>query len=317
MSVVPRCETHRVTPDAAIARVAARQHCLVTRRQALDAGLSPDAVRARLRSGRWLGIRYDVYAIAGMAPTWEQAVLAAALAFGPGAVASHETAGRLWELPSLGGDGIELTSDRAHRVRLEGVASHRTVAWLAMEHTTRCGIPVTSVARTLVDLSGRRTVGQLGTATDKAMREGNLRVADLRRCVAGLSPAPGRKPRRIHTVLAKRLDGYEPGESDLEMFVLRAIVSHANPEPIQQHWVTLSERRCRIDFAYPERRLAIEVDGWDAHRSRSAFDGDRARENDLVVAGWRVFRFTSSWKSSDIGRTVAAALASLGRELAS
>jgi len=306
-----------VTPETAIARIAARQHCLVTRRQALDAGLSPGAIRARVRSGRWLGVRYDVYALAGAPPTWEQAVLAAVLAFGPGAVASHEAAGRLWGLPSLAGDRIELTSDRPHRVRLEGVISHRTSAWLALEHTTRLGIPVTSVARTLVDLSSRRAVPQLGAATDKAMREGTLLISDLRRSVSGLAPAPGRRPRRIQAVLAKRLDGYDPGESELEMRVLRAIVSHGNPEPIQQHWVTLGARRCRIDLAYPELKIAIEVDGWDAHRSRTAFDGDRARENDLVVAGWRMLRFTSNSTPSEIGATVAAALARLGHELAS
>jgi hypothetical protein len=306
-----------VKHDGAIARIAARQHGLVTRQQALHAGLRADAIRARVHSGRWLAIRYDVYAIGGMPPTWEQAVLAAVLAFGPGAVASHATAGRQWDLPSLAGDRIELTSDRPHRIRLEGVKSHRTVAWLNIEHTTRFGIPVTSVARTLVDLSGRCTVAQLGAATEKAMREGNLRLADLRRTVAGLPPAPGRTPRKIHAVLAKRLDEYEPGESDLEMFVLRAIVSHGIPEPAQQHWVKLGTRRCRIDLAYPALKLAIEVDGWGAHRTRMAFDYDRARENDLVVAGWRVLRFTSNCDRGEIGATVASALAALGHDVAS
>jgi hypothetical protein len=101
-----------MTPDATIARIAARQHSLVTRPQALDAGLSPGAIRERTRSGRWLVYRRNVYAIAGGQHTWEQAVLGAVLAFGPGAVASHETAGRLWHLPSLATDAIELTSAR-------------------------------------------------------------------------------------------------------------------------------------------------------------------------------------------------------------
>jgi very-short-patch-repair endonuclease len=102
-----------------------------------------------------------------------------------------------------------------------------------------------------------------------------------------------------------------------EMRVLRAIVSYGNPEPVQQHWVRLGTRRCRIDLAYPDFRVAIEVDGWDAHRSRTAFDRDRARENDLVVAGWRVLRFTSNSAPSEIGVTVDAALAALGHERAS
>src|SRR6266542_3147807 len=146
------------------------------------------------------------------------------------------------------------------------------------------------------------------------MREGTLLISDLRRSVSGLAPAPGRRPRRIQAVLAKRLDGYDPGESELEMRVLRAIVSHGNPEPIQQHWVTLGARRCRIDLAYPELKIAIEVDGWEHHRTRSAFDADRARENDLVAAGWRVLRFTSRSDAPEIARLVARLLDELSRE---
>jgi very-short-patch-repair endonuclease len=101
------------------------------------------------------------------------------------------------------------------------------------------------------------------------------------------------------------------------MRVLRAIVLSGSPEPVPQHWVTLGTRRYRIDLAYPEFKVAIEVDAWDAHRSRTAFDRDRVRENDLVVAGWRVLRFTSNSPPSAIGTTVAAALDPLGHDLAS
>ncbi len=119
---------------------------------------------------------------------------------------------------------------------------------------------------------------------------------------------------RVHALLRKRLPGYEPGESDLEMRVLRAIVGSNLPEPCQQHTVTLAGRRCRIDLAYPELKLAIEVDGWEHHRTRSAFDADRARENDLVAAGWRVLRFTSRSDAPEIARLVARLLDELSRE---
>jgi very-short-patch-repair endonuclease len=69
-----------------------------------------------------------------------------------------------------------------------------------------------------------------------------------------------------------------------------------------------------IDLAYPELKLAIEADGWDAHRSRTAFDSDRARENDLVALGWRVLRFTSRSEPGEIARVVASVLAQLSRE---
>jgi very-short-patch-repair endonuclease len=74
----------------------------------------------------------------------------------------------------------------------------------------------------------------------------------------------------------------------------RAIVDGGLPEPVLQHPVSVGNCRYRIDLAYPEFKIAIEIDGWEYHSSRSAFDDDRSRANDLVVAGWQVLRFTSS-----------------------
>jgi very-short-patch-repair endonuclease len=74
--------------------------------------------------------------------------------------------------------------------------------------------------------------------------------------------------------------------------------------------------RDRIDVAYPEARLAIELDGWDTHRSRSAFQADRAKGNDLVLIGWRLLRFTSTSTDAEIVAAVRAALAASGRPMA-
>jgi hypothetical protein len=303
-----------MTPDQVIARIASRQHSLVTLVQLREAGLRRHHIDRRVAAGRLERIRPAVYAVTGSPPSWEQAVFAAVLAAGPGAVASHLTAGALWDLPGFDGNGIEVTTDRPHCARLDGVRSHRTVAFLAVEHTTLRRIPVTSVARTLVDMSGMLTVAQLGRAADHAARHGLLRFADLRTCVAGLPPAPGRRPSRIHRMLARRLPGYDAGDSDLETRFARAIVAAGLPEPIQQHWVRLGSRRCRIDLAYPDVKLAIEIDGWDTHRTRTAFDDDRARANDLVIGGWRLLRFTSRTANEAAVILVTQALAALAQK---
>ena len=86
------------------------------------------------------------------------------------------------------------------------------------------------------------------------------------------------------------------------------------PSPSAQHAVVLGRRRRPIDFAYPERMLAVEVDGFEFHRDRSAFDEDRARANDLVVAGWHVLRLTSAMSDADVVSTVAAGLEAFGRK---
>jgi very-short-patch-repair endonuclease len=243
-----------------------------------------------------------------MTRSFDQSVLAAVLAAGSHAVASHTTAAVIWALPLVEHEVLELSTARPHWARMRGVRAHRTVAFLSCEHTTHRRIPVTTVARTLVDLSGSFSVAQLGRMTDRALRKGHLRLDDLRKCVAGLPPAPGRHPSRIARLLRRRLRGYEPGESDLEVRFARALVAGGLPEPVQQHRLTVGNRRRRIDLAYPDLKIAVEIDGWDHHRTRTAFDEDRARANDLVVAGWRVLRFTSSMTDAQAAVTVRDAL---------
>jgi very-short-patch-repair endonuclease len=97
------------------------------------------------------------------------------------------------------------------------------------------------------------------------------------------------------------------------MRVLRAIVGAGLHEPVQQHGLQLPNRRCRIDLAYPDVKPAIEVDGFGPHATRSAFDRDRARANDLTTAGWTILRATSSSTDRQIAQSVSATLRRLGR----
>jgi very-short-patch-repair endonuclease len=112
----------------------------------------------------------------------------------------------------------------------------------------------------------------------------------------------------IQALLAKRWPGYDPGESDLETRVLRLIVVAGLPIPRQQYRIRLQGRSLRLDLAYPAQLIAIELDGWEFHRTRAAFDDDRMRDNLLRLAGWTVHRFTSSMTDEFILTTIAAAL---------
>jgi very-short-patch-repair endonuclease len=301
--------------EVAIATCAARQHALVTLEQARVCGFTEEAIRRRVEAGSWRRVRHAVYLLNGAPQTWEQAALAAVLASGPEAVASHSTAGVLWGLPNVLHEvTFEVSTPRPRRVRQPGVRVHRTMRFLEIEHAVRRQIPVTSVARTLVDLSGSMSVQQLGIATDFARRERELRLVELQRCIAGLAPARGRKPTRIQSVLRARLERHDETESGLEMRVLRAIVNAGLPEPVQQCRLRIGERWRRIDLGYPELKLAIEVDGWTHHAPRSAFDADRARDNDLALIGWDRLHFTSTFTDKQIADTVEAKLAALGHK---
>ncbi len=244
--------------------------------------------------------RPGVYAISGSPPTWHQAVAAVALTSQPRAWVSHETAGRLWALPGVDDDVIHVVTDLDRRVRLAGVKGHRSGALFDADVTTSNRIPVTTPARSIVDLSARLTYRDLGSVVDDAIRRRLMSLESFQRCVARLPEAPGRRPVVLHALLGERLPGYDPGDSDLESRVLRLLVAHGFLPPAQQHRVRIGGRTFRIDLAYPALRLAIELDGWEFHRTRSAFDDDRTRANLLVAHGWTVVRFTSRSTDAEI-----------------
>jgi hypothetical protein len=287
-------------------QIARRQHGLITVDQALAVGLTIDQVRRRHRSGEWSVARPGVYAISGAPPTWTQTVAAVALASRPQAWISHHTAGTLWAFPGVRDEAIHIVTGLDRRVRLAGVCGHRSGALFDVDLTSVQRIPVTTPARSIVDLSAALTYRQLGAAVDDAVRRGVMSLESFRRCVGRLAEAPGRRTSVLQELLAERLPGYNPGDSDLETRVLRVLVGQGFPPPAQQYRVRIGGRTFRIDLAYPVIRLAIELDGWEFHSSRSAFDDDRTRANLLVAHGWTVVRFTSRSTDDEILSCIAA-----------
>jgi very-short-patch-repair endonuclease/predicted transcriptional regulator of viral defense system len=281
-------------------QIARRQHALVTHDQALAAGLSPSQIRRRNRSGEWRVARPGVYAVDGAPPTWLQSVAAVALSSQPGAWVSHQTAATMWAMPGVSDGAIHVVTGLERRVRLEGVCGHRSGALYTADLAVLHRVPVTAPARTLVDIAATLSYRQLGVAVDDAVRRRIVTLAALRRCVARLREAPGRRLTVLQQLLAERLPGYDPGDSDLETRVLRLLIRNGFQPPAQQHRVRFRGRTFRIDLAYPAQRLAIELDGWEFHRTRSAFDDDRARANLLVAHGWTIVRFTSRSSETEI-----------------
>lgn len=298
--------------DRRLATRASRQYGLITKQQALSAGATAAAIKHRLASGRWQAIRPCVYLIAGSPPTWEQAVMAACLAGGNGTIASHLTAARLWGFDVAPEPGIHVMSDRTRRIRLDGVVAHRSLLQPELDRTRHHRIPVATAARTLVEISALVGPWVTGSWLDDGLRRRVTRLAEVRSCVARLAGPGRRKLSVVRDVLTTRLPGYDPGDSNLEVRALRALIAAGLPAPVQQHPVTVGRRTCRIDLAYPEAMVAIELDGWAWHGNRTAFDADRARANELEAAGWHVFRFTSTTSDAEMARVIRAALMNLG-----
>jgi Transcriptional regulator, AbiEi antitoxin/Protein of unknown function (DUF559) len=290
--------------DVVAGEIAAGQLGLITREQALAAGVSPGAIRHRRRTGAWKPLRHGVYAVVAAPVTWEQRVLACVLAGPVGTVASYLSAAALHDFPDVVREGLEVTVPPGTQPRITGVRIHRPQE--LPDHDVRVlrGIPVTSYARTLVDCTGRLSLGQVARALDAGLVDRKTTLWSVERTLAPLGAAPGRHPAQLRLLLDERRSGVDSAESRPEIRILGVLRRGGLPVPVPQHWVRLGGQRFRLDFAYPEQKVAIEYDGWDAHRSRSAFDRDRRRDRLLQLAGWIVLRFTSQTSDPEILETL-------------
>lgn len=279
--------------DGMLNALTRRQLSLVTRTQALEL-LSEDQIEARLIAGRLVIVRPGVYRIGGAAETWEQHQLAACLAGGSGAVSSFRAAAWLWRFDGFGvPDKLEITVPRARRSRLPGVIVHDTRVTGTSHVTTFGAVPLTTPARTLCDLTSCCGLGAVSRALNDALRRDLTTLKRIERVFLDLANKGRRRSTFMRLLLEERLPGFDPGESEQEAKIVRWLVGAGLPRPVQQHRVQVGSRRYRLDLAYPEQLIGIEYDGWDAHRSRTAFDTDRARDIELEDAGWRILHFTS------------------------
>jgi hypothetical protein len=285
---------------------AARQLGLLTRDQARDDGLTDSQIRRRLGSGRWRRVRTGVFAIDGAPVTWEQQLLAAVLAGPLGTVASHLAAAVVHDYPDVSRGRLEVSVPAGTQPRIEGVRVHRPQ--LLPEHDVQVigGIPVTTYARTLVDCTGVLSLGQVARALDAGLVGRRTTLWSVQRSLDPLGAAPGRHPAKLRLLLDERASGVDGAESRPEIRVRRVLDRGGLPTPVAQHWVRVGAERFRLDFAYPDQKIAIEYDGWDSHRSRSAFDRDRRRDRLLQLAGWTVLRITSRTPDDELLDTLRA-----------
>lgn len=277
--------------DSQVAAIAARQHGLVTRAQVLRAGLSGRAIKVRIASGRWLSVRQGVYAVAGVPPSAEQAVLAAVLAVGRGAIASHLTAARLWGFGFPAPLEIHVTTPPRPLARLDGIRHHRTESLHPHDLARRTGIPVESPARAIVSCSGSVGVERLEEIVDDAERRNLVRIADLTATVDRVATGPGRRPTvAIRSVMSERLP---VGDSPREKSLVRDLVRRGVPMPTLGHVVVVKGRRYRLDVAWPWAMSSLEFESWAFHSQFAAFHRGHERARRLRAAGWDLWPVTS------------------------
>jgi hypothetical protein len=235
--------------------------------------------------------------------------MSACLAAGGGAHASHRTAARLWLLAGFeSGAVVEVTTPTRRRRRIEDVIVHDTQVLGHRHVSSRHGVPVSTPARTLCDLTWRHSPSLVERALDDALRRRVTTLRMLRAVYLDLA-GPGRRRSTVMRALLEARDaGFDPTGSPRSLRLLEWIVAAGLPRPVVEHRVRVGRRSFRLDLAYPDLQVAIEYDGWDAHGTRRSFATDRARQNDLELRGWLVLRFTASSTRDDVVRAVSAAI---------
>ena len=237
--------------------------------------------------------------------------MAAVLAAGPGAIASHATAAALWALPDAERERlIEVTVPRPRLPRLPGVTAHRSGLLRDEDFATVDGIPVASVPRTLIDLTAVRGLAWIARALDDAVRRNLTTLSQAGACVARLRGAPGRRPSVLRLLVAERVEvGGGKTESWLERVVLGVLLDAGIPPPVPQFPVVVDGHRYRLDFAWPDQRVALEVDGFGPHSTYGAFHDDRRRDLLLRRDGWSVLHVTGETPAPEIAASVSVELA--------
>ncbi len=277
-----------------IAATAARQHGVVNRLQCLAAGLTEHALQHRLETGSLIRVLPGVYRVAGAPRTWRQALMAALLWAGPGAVVSHRAAAAIWHAPGFEEGKVEIQAVRGFR-RRSGIDCHRTRSLPAKDIAEIDSLRVTTPARTVVDLAAFVSRKVLEGALDDFLRR---RLVTLE-AVAEAMDVLGTKGRKgmaaLKAALTVRFGQGGPSHSAMERRLYEVLVAAGLPRPRKQHKVWRNGKLfAQFDCAYVRAMIGIEADSYKWHGTRGDWDGDRARDRILRLMGWKVLRF--SWE---------------------
>lgn len=266
-----------------LAEMATRQHGVVSSAQLAELGFLPNAIARAAANGRLQRIHRGVYAVGHRQLTDQSRHMAAVLACAPGAVLSHYSAGWLWGLLRYPGGTIHLTAPtRRHRRRTFRVH----YAPLTEADVGTCqAIPVTAIPRTLIDLAGVLPSDRLARVVERCEE---LRLLDLDP-IDSLLERAGHHP-GVGS-LCHALDLYRPSaftRSQLERRFLGLVRAADLPVPAMNFNLAGYE----LDAYWEAERFVVELDVYETHGTREAFERDRLRQEELKLLGVEMLRVT-------------------------
>ncbi|HWE11167.1 MAG TPA: type IV toxin-antitoxin system AbiEi family antitoxin domain-containing protein [Solirubrobacteraceae bacterium] len=264
-----------------MARRAKRHHGNVTHADLIGSGLTDTSISWRVRRGRLYRVHPGVYAVGRPPSTPVEHAAAAVLACGPGAALSHLGALALWGFTKrwpASFDVVVTTGDR----RPHGITTHRYTGLLRRDLTVQLGIRATSPARTLLDCAPELDPQQRKRTVNDALHTAFLTQNQLSDVRHRFPTHPGAK------LLDPFLDGQNPTRSSFEDDFIAFCERHNLPRPL----VNVRVAGHTVDALFRPQRLIVELDGWEFHRDREAFETDRARDGATLKAGYRTRRIT-------------------------
>ena len=209
------------------------------------------------------------------------------LACGHGAVLSHRSAAAHWGLLATDQTRVDVTAPRS-RDGVPGIRLHRPRSLDARDTTTHEGIPITTIARTLLDLAATVRPDRLERALAQAER---LQLYDHRAITDVIERSNGHRGKGA----LARATAAEPkltrSELEARFLALARAAGLAEPE-VNSSLAALDHKPCEVDFYFPAHHLVVETDGWETHGTKAAFKSDRRKDAALTAAGYRVMRFT-------------------------
>jgi len=263
-----------------------------SRSQVLEVGASDRWIHRRLASGEWVQIAEGVYRLAAYPDTAMSRLWATVLAPTGLSAISHEAAATLHGLATF--RSLEpVVTVRHSRSRIEHLATVHQSRRLYDEHiTTVRGLPVTTVARTLIDLAALFRRARLEVIVDDALASGNVKLAELASTFDDLA-ARGRKGTRLmRIILEARLPGYVAPQSRAESLMLRVLREGGLPRPVLQFPHPSPMIDSYVDGAYVSEQILIEIDSRRWHTQMARIENDKERDQAANLVDWDTYRFT-------------------------
>jgi predicted transcriptional regulator of viral defense system len=247
-------------------------------------GYSRVGVKRLVDSGRLHRVYRGVYAVGHRDLSLHGECLAAVLAVGPGSLLSYYSAGWLWGIWRGSSKPIHVTAFvPRHHAAQKGITRHRARNLVEADRALVVGIPVTSVARTILDLAWKLRGDQLARVLAQAEDLGLLDLDELYAVIERNRGHHGAKR------LRDALTTYERPMYSRSEFE-RRFVAHLIGAELPRPTTGWNEVGHELDVYWPERRFAVELDTFETHGNRASFESDRARDLTLALAGIETIR---------------------------